>query len=167
MIQIRIQDESELYNRFDPSQERISEDVYRYLKSYCTGLRSQEHSMDVIRIISDKAIDADHFRTCVRNAARRDCEEFDCQISRNKRLAFWEYTMGILLSIAGVALSVALDQVLLALISFLGTMALSEAITISVKINPDIKWLRKLLDPLFTFELEVVNTEEYKEKRLQ
>jgi len=167
MIQIRIQDESELYNRFDPSQERISEDVYRYLKSYCTGLRSQEHSMDVIRIISDKAIDADHFRTCVRNAARRDCEEFDCQISRNKRLAFWEYTMGILLSIAGVALSVALDQVLLALISFLGTMALSEAITISVKINPDIKRLRKLLDPLFTFELEVVNTEEYKEKRLQ
>jgi len=167
MIQIRIQDESELYNRFDPSQERISEDVYRYLKSYCTGLRSQEHSMDVIRIISDKAIDADHFRTCVRNAARRDCEEFDCQISRNKRLAFWEYTMGILLSIAGVALSVALDQVLLALISFLGTMALSEAITISVKINPDIKRLRKLLDPLFTFELEVVNTEEYNEKRLQ
>ena len=167
MIQIRIQDESELYNRFDPSQERISEDVYRYLKSYCTGLRSQEHSMDVIRIISDKAIDADHFRTCVRNAARRDCEEFDCQISRNKRLAFWEYTMGILLSIAGVALSVALDQVLLALISLLGSMALSEALTISVKINPDIKWLRKLLDPLFTFELEVVNTEEYKEKRLQ
>ena len=167
MIQIRIQDESELYNRFDPSQERISEDVYRYLKSYCTGLRSQEHSMDVIRIISDKAIDADHFRTCVRNAARRDCEEFDGQISRNNRLAVWEYLMGILLSIAGVALSVALDQVLLALISFLGTMALSEAITISVKINPDIKWLRKLLDPLFTFELEVVNTEEYKEKRLQ
>ena len=167
MIQIRIQDESELYNRFDPSQERISEDVYRYLKSYCTGLRSQEHSMDVIRIISDKAIDADHFRTCVRNAARRDCEEFDCQISRNKRLAFWEYTMGILLSIAGVALSVALDHVLLALISFLGSMALSEAITISVKINPDIKRLRKLLDPLFTFELEVVNTEEHNEKRLQ
>lgn len=138
MIQIRIQDESELYNRFDPSQERISEDVYRYLKSYCTGLRSQEHSMDVIRIISDKAIDADHFRTCVRNAARRDCEEFDCQISRNKRLAFWEYTMGILLSIAGVALSVITDQVLLALISFLGTKAFSEAVTISVQINPEI-----------------------------
>ena len=167
MIQIRIQDESELYNRFDPSQERISEDVYRYLKSYCTGLRSQEHSMDVIRIISDKAIDADHFRTCVRNAARRDCEEFDGQISRNNRLAVWEYLMGILLSIAGVALSVASDQVLLALVSFLGTMSLREAITISAKINPDIRRLRKLLDPLFTFELEVVNTEEYKEKRLQ
>ena len=167
MIQIRIQDESELYNRFDPSQERISEDVYRYLKSYCTGLRSQEHSMDVIRIISDKAIDADHFRTCVRNAARRDCEEFDCQIARNKRLAFWEYTMGILLSIAGVALSVALDQVLLALISFLGTMALRDAITISAKINPDIRRLRKLLDPLFAFKLEVVSAEEYNEKRLQ
>ena len=167
MIQIRIQEESELYNRFDPAQARISEDVYHYLKSYCTGLRSQEHSMDIIRIISDEAIDTDHFRTCVRNAARRDCEEFDCQISKNKRLAFWEYTMGILLSIAGVALSVALDQVLLALISFLGTMALREAITISVKINPDIRRLRKLLDPLFTFELEVVNTEEYSEKRLQ
>jgi len=37
----------------------------------------------------------------------------------------------------------------------------------SAKINPDIKRLRKLLDPFFTFELEVVNTEEYNEKQLQ
>jgi len=167
MIQIRVHDESELYNSFDPMQERISDDVYRYLKSYCTGLRSHEHSMDAIRIISDEAVDADHFSTCVRNAARRDCEEFDGQISRNNRLAVWEYLMGILLSIAGVALSVALDQVLLALISFLGTMALREAITISVKINPDIRRLRKLLDPLFAFKLDVVSAEEYNEKRLQ
>ena len=167
MIQIRIQDESELYNRFDPLQERISDDIYHYLKSYCTGLRSQEHSMDVIRIISDAPIDADRFRTCVQNAARRDCDEFDGQISRNKRVALWEYIIGILLSIAGVALSVITDQVLLALISFLGTKAFGEAVTISVQINPEIKRLRKLLDPLFTFELEVVSTEEYNEKQLQ
>jgi hypothetical protein len=46
-------------------------------------------------------------------------------------------------------------------------MALREAITISVKINPDIRRLRKLLDPLFAFKLEVVSAEESNEKRLQ
>lgn len=67
--------------------------------------------------------------------------------------------MGTLLSIAGVALSLVLDQVLLAVISLFGTMAINEAVTISAKINPDIRRLKKLLDPLLSFDLEVINSD--------
>lgn len=159
MVQLKIQNESELYNPFDPSKTRVSEEVYRYLKSYCTELQSERHSLDVIRIITDEPIDEDRFKRTVQNAVRRDLDEFDSQITRNKRMAFWEYVMGTLLSIAGVALSLVLDQVLLAVISLFGTMAINEAVTISAKINPDIRRLKKLLDPLLSFDLEVINSD--------
>ena len=155
MVQLKIQNESELYNHFDPSLTRISEEVYRYLKTYCTELQSEKHPLNVIRIITEKPIDEDRFKKSVKNAVKRDLEEFDSQIARNKRMAFREYVMGILLSIAGVALSLILDQVLLAIISLFGTMAISDAVTISAKVNPDIKRLKKLLDPLLSFDLEV------------
>ena len=165
MVQIKIKNESELYNRFDPLKNRISEDVYHYLKSYCTELQSQKHALDVIRIITDEPINGDHFKKSVQNAARRDCEEFDSQIARNYKTARWEYAMGILLSIVGVALSLILDQVLLAIISLFGSMAINDAVTISAKVNPDIKRLKKLLDPLFGFELEVMAPGLYSEKQ--
>lgn len=163
MVQLKIKNESELYNHFDPFKERISDDVYHYLKSYCTELNSGKHPLDVIRIITDEPIDGEHFKVCVQNAARRDLEEFDSQIARNKRLAFWEYVMGTLLSIVGVALSVILDQVLLAIISFFGSMSIGDAAATSAKVIPDIRRLKKLLDPFFSFELEVIDSENVKD----
>ena len=73
--------------------------------------------------------------------------------------------MGILLSIVGVALSLILDQVLLAIISLFGSMAINDAVTNSAKVNPDIKQIKKLLDPLFSFELEVMASGLYSEKQ--
>ena len=163
MVQLKIKNESELYNHFDPFKERISDDVYHYLKSYCTELNSGKHPLDVIRIITDEPIDGEHFKVCVQNAARRDLEEFDSQIARNKRLAFWEYVMGTLLSIVGVALSVILDQVLLAIISFFGSMSIGDAAATSAKVIPDIRRLKKLLDPFFSFELEIIDSENVKD----
>lgn len=161
MVQLKIHNESELYNHFDPTKTRISEDVYHYLKSYCTELQSQKHPLDVIRIITDEPIDEDRFRISVQNAVMRDREEFDSQITRNKKMVHKEYVMGILLSIAGVALSLILDQVLLAIISLFGSMAISDAVTISAKVNPDIRRLKKLLDPLLSFKLEVMDPDSY------
>ena len=164
MVQLKIQDETELYHRFDPLKTRISEDVYNYLKTYCTERQSEKHVMDVIRIITDEPIDEDRFKRSVHDAVKNDCEEFDSQIARNRKMAFQEYVMGILLSVAGVALSLILDQILLAIITFFGTMVLSDAASITTKVNPDIRRLKKLLDPLQRFELEVICSDASSEK---
>ena len=71
--------------------------------------------------------------------------------------------MGTLLSIVGVALSVILDQVLLAIISFFGSMSIGDAVATSAKVIPDIRRLKKLLDPFFSFELEVIDSENVKD----
>ena len=53
-------------------------------------------------------------------------------------------------------LTVYLDELLLTIISLLGTMGLKDAVTISTTFNHDIKNLKKLLSPIKDIKLEVV-----------
>ena len=146
MMQLMIRQESDLYNPYDPTQTRINDGVYQYLRSYCTELHYRDHLHDTLRICTD--------------AVQEDRSEFDRMLAENKRRVIWEYVVGILLSLLGVGLSIVLDQVLLAIISFLGSMAISDAVTIQTKVNHDIKRLRSLLEPFSDFKLEVVQKSE-------
>ena len=154
MMQLMIREESDLYNPYDPTQTRINDGVYQYLRSYCTELHYR------VRICTDGPVDADRFRTALLDAVQEDRSEFDRMLAENKRRVIWEYVVGILLSLLGVGLSIVLDQVLLAIISFLGSMAISDAVTIQTKVNHDIKRLRNLLEPFSDFKLEVVQKSE-------
>ena len=160
MMQLMIRQESELYSPYDPTQTRINDGVYQYLRSYCTELHYRDHLHDTLRICTDGPVDADRFRTALLDAVQEDRSEFDRMLAENKRRVIWEYVVGILLSLLGVGLSIILDQVLLAIISFLGSMAISDAVTIQTKVNHDIKRLRNLLEPFSDFKLEVVQKSE-------
>ena len=160
MMQLMIRQESDLYNPYDPTQTRINDRVYQYLRSYCTELHYRDHLHDTLQICTDGPIDADRFQTALQDAVQEDRSEFDRMLAENKRRVIWEYVVGILLSLLGVGLSIVLDQVLLAIISFLGSMAISDAVTIQTKVNHDIKRLRNLLEPFSDFKLEVVQKSE-------
>lgn len=71
----------------------------------------------------------------------------------------WELVVGVLFCALGIMLSVYLDEVLLTIISLLGTMAIRDAITIQTTINHDIKRLKKQLDPISEIRLEVVRND--------
>ena len=160
MIQLHITKESDLYNPYDPSQTRIDDKVYNYLKSFCTELEAPKHLNDTLQIITDSPIDEDKFRVALQDAVKRDRDEFDRQVAENNRRVMWEYIVGIALSAIGVSLSLWKDQILLALISFLGTRAIGNAVTIQTTVNHDIKRLKNLLDPFCDFKLEVIQTGE-------
>ena len=157
MIQMRIQKEAELYNPLDPSDSQISEKVYYYLKSFLTEEESEKQRLDKIQIITAEPVNEAKLKTAIQNAAGKEQKVFDRQLTYNKKIALWELIIGILLSVLGVALSLILDQILLAIISFFGSTTISDAIMIFAKQNPEIKRLKKLLNPLCDFELEVVN----------
>ena len=160
MIQLRIKNESELYNRYDPSRTRINDEVYRYLKSFCTEPEFQQNPHNTLQIITDEPIDQEKFLGVLQNAVRKDQDEFDRQISSNNRRVIWEFIMGVALSAVGILLTVILDQVLLAIISFIGSMAIRDAVTILTKMNQDIRHLKKRLDPFSGLKLEVVRSME-------
>ena len=149
-----------MYNPFDPSQTRISEGVYHYLKTFCTEMESKKHIHDTLQIITDRPIDGNRLKTAIQDAVKQERDEFDRQIAENNRKALGGYVIGILLSVGGVVLSLILDQVLLAIISFLGTSAISGAVTIQTTLNPGIKRQKNLLDPLCDFKLEVITANE-------
>ena len=122
MIQLRVKNENDLYNPYDPSQTRINDDIYQYLKSYCSPLEASKHTSDALQIITDSKIDSEKFERVLHNAVNRDLEEFDRQIARNNKRVIWELIVGVLLSALGVMLAIVLDKVLLAIISFFGSM---------------------------------------------
>ena len=156
MIKMRIKNESDLYNVLDPDRTIINNDVYSYLKSFCTEIEAKKHLHDTLQIISDEPVDPERFRQSIRKAVKKDREEFDRQLSVNHRRAIGLYVIGILFSVLGFSLSLLLDQVLLQFISFFGTMAFRDAVTIHLKLNPDIRHLRRLIDSFADFKVEVV-----------
>ena len=159
MIQLHIEKESDLYNSYDPSGMRINEGVYHYLKSFCSPLEASKHVHDTLQIITDSPIDADRFQRVLHDAVERDIAEFDRQISRNNRRVVWESFFGVLFCALGIMLSVYLDELLLTIISLLGTMGVKDAVTISSTINHDIKTLKKHMEPIRDIKLEVIRTQ--------
>ncbi len=156
MIQLRIKNESDLYNPFDPAQATINDGVYHYLKTFCTESEYKRHLHDTLQIISDSPLDAERAKAVIQNAVKKDQDEFDRQFAENRKRAVWLYLIGIILSAAGIVLALLLDQILLELISFFGSMAIRDAVNIQLKLNPDIRRLKMLLEPFRDFTLEVV-----------
>lgn len=148
--------ESDLYNPYDPSQTRVNEGVYHYLKSYCSPLEASKHVHDTLQIITDSPIDTDRFGRVLHDAVGRDIAEFDRQIARNNRRVIWEGVIGVLFCALGIMLAAFLDELLLTIISLFGTIAIKDAITINTTINHDIKNLKKLLEPIRDIKLEVI-----------
>ena len=156
MIQLRVKNESDLYNPFDPAQATINDGVYHYLKTFCTESEYKRHLHDTLQIISDSPLDAERAKAVIQNAVKKDQDEFDRQFAENRKRAVWLYLIGIILSAAGIVLALLLDQILLELISFFGSMAIRDAVNIQLKLNPDIRRLKMLLEPFRDFTLEVV-----------
>lgn len=156
MIQLRIKNENDLYNPYDPSQTRINDGVYQYLKSYCTHQDASKQNHDTLQIITDSAIDVEKFERVFHNAVNRDITEFDRQIARNNQRVLWEIVVGVLLSVIGVLLAIVLDKVLLAIISFLGSTCFKDAVSVQTTVNHDLKRLRKLIIPMNDIRLEVI-----------
>jgi len=156
MIQLYVKNEDDLYNPYDPSRTRINDGVYQYLKSYCSPLEASKETHDTLQVIAESAIDQEKFQKALHNAVKRDIAEFDMQIATNNRRFIWEMFVGILLSALGVLLAIVLDKVLLAIISFLGSMCIREAIPIQTKVNHDLKCLKKRLIPISEIKLDVV-----------
>lgn len=156
MIQLQIDSESDLYNPYDPSRTRMNEGVYQYLKSYFTPLEASRQTHDTLQIITDSAIDTEKFQSALQDAVDGDIAELDRQIAGENRRFLWELIVGVFFSVIGVLLAIILDKVLLAIISFLGSTCLGDAVKILVSEKQELKDQKKLISPLNDIRLEVI-----------
>lgn len=160
MIQLRIKNESDLYNPYDPSRTRIHDEVYHYLKSFCSELEYQKHMHDTLQVVTDEPIDEENFRRSLQAAVRGDLNEFDRQITENNRRVIWEYIVGFGLSFLGLGLSLVLNQIIMAIIAFVGTTAIRNAVTIQTTVNHDLKRVKHRLETFTDLNIEVIRAGE-------
>lgn len=156
MIRLRVEKESDFYNSLDPSNMRISEDVYAYLKTFCIEIETQPELHDTIQILCSEPFDAERAKQSLVDAVDREQKRIDYQIMTNRRRMRVAYLIGAALSVLGFWLAKLLDIVVLQMISFLGTIAARDAFTIQMKINPDLERLKRYTEPFRRMKLEVI-----------
>ena len=74
-------------------------------------------------------------------------------------MGYFAYLIGAALSVLGFWLAKLLDIVVLQMISFLGTIAVKDALKIQTKANPDLEQLKRNVEPFRNIKLEVVRDE--------
>ncbi|MBQ8159531.1 MAG: hypothetical protein IJ083_02175 [Clostridia bacterium] len=154
-IRIRLQSHADLFSRFDPTGTRLSGDLYSYIKTCFEEIPLLERTRAVICLEGDVETDGDRFLTLLRTAVDRELQRMDTDIRIN-RLKMWRlYIIGIVLVIVGVVLALSLNQIILQLISIVGSMAVKDAATIQIQHNPDLRVKKRLLEQLKTVPCEV------------
>ena len=159
MITVYLKEETDFYNYYDPFNTRINYDVYAYLKSFCSEIEEKPQLHDTIRIYCSAPFDTERAKQAIADAVNREQANIDFQIRTNRKRMRDAYLIGAVLSVLGFVLAKMLDVVVLQMISFLGTIAARDAFTIQMKINPDLKHLKSLVEPFRRMKLEVIREE--------
>lgn len=165
MIRLRIEEESAFYNSLDPSNERISNDVYSYLKTFCSEIEEQPQLYDTIQILCSGPFDTERAKQSIIDAVDREQKNLDRQIKTNRKRMRVNYLIGAILSVLGFVLAKLLDVVVLQMVSFLGTIAARDAFTIQTKLNPDLEHLKNYVEPFRKMKLEVIREEQEEKGR--
>ena len=87
MIRLRVEKESDFYNSLDPSNMRISEDVYAYLKTFCIEIEAQPELHDTIQILCSEPFDAERAKQSLVDAVDRE-ENARCLSHRRSTQCF-------------------------------------------------------------------------------
>jgi len=155
MYQIRIPNEAALYNPLDPLQTTLSSQVYNYIQILNSETPEEERNGATLQIICDESVDKDRIEAAIAKAVATDLNKIDDELHSKNRLMIWMYIIGILLSLLGIVLSIIADELLLSIISFFGSLAVREAVSITIHDRPRIKKHRKLLEPLGGLKVEI------------
>ena len=154
MILLKIRNEHDLYNRFDPAQTRLSEDVYGYIKTCYEEIPLAERKDVVLRIQTDESVNEKTVKTLLNGAVDRELASMDKKLRENRVKMTRLYIIGIVLILIGFALALSLDQLILEVISIVGSMAVKDAATIQIENNPEIKLRKRLLEQLKNVKVE-------------
>ena len=153
-IQVHLKSEDELFNRFDPSRTRMSGDVYGYIKNCFEEIPLPERGSATIQIEGETPIDTSKVTTLLHAAVGRDLAAMDLKLKVN-RLKMWRlYIIGIALIVVGIVLALSLNQLLLEVISIVGSMAVKDAAIIQIQHDPDIRVNKRLLEQLKTLPIK-------------
>ena len=153
-IDLAVQNEEELYNRFDRTHATLSGDVISYIHNQYE--RKAWNETAVIRICSENDVDTDSVNQAFQNQLQRELDSNRHELRVN-RIRMWRlFLIGLAFVVAGIVLTVKLGSVALEVISIIGSMAIKDAATIWIEYNTELRLKGKKLEYMMRTEIEAV-----------
>ena len=142
-IKVKIGEQSDLFNPFDPDRTQLSDEVSAYLVRSYENKHRRKFEEYVIRILSDTPVDEQH----VEYALREHCRQQMSNIEHGLKL---ETIKEICLAVLGLALltlwfflSNKYDNIWMEVLSIMGWVAIWEATSIAIMRRPELHYLKK------------------------
>ena len=152
-IMIRIHDESELYNSFDPNQLTLNDDLLGYINNSLKERKRGEKT--ILHIISDSSINEKQFKLALDNNFNNMRDEFSKRKKGNQLNAIRMFMIGVFFILLGIALNGRISTISTTVIETLGSFSIWESANIWLEELPKLKLTQRVLEFLSDPEIKV------------
>lgn len=157
-INLRIHEESDLYDPLDESCRTLSGDVSEYLeKQY--GKKNMDDEI-ILKIKCDGAVDYERVRGAFQELIREQEVHNANQKRFNRIKQLWLFCVGVIFVTAAILLDGVLGSVPVELISIVGSFAVWEAANIWIVENPRTRLAKRTFKKLNATKIVIENTGE-------
>ncbi len=143
-INIRLKDETELYDPLDPEQMTLSDDVIGYVME--KGQRKKLGEQLEIHLISDEPVDREH----AEKAFDRWCDDTLLNIKkeyrRNHMQQLWMFLIGVLFIAVSLFAQGKVNAVIFTVLSTIGAFSIWEASGFFIIKNPQLRFRRRMVN---------------------
>lgn len=151
-IKLKIHEEADLYNPLDPDQVLLSDDVVSYI------LRKYEERPDVrekhtIHIFSDTSVDEERVRRNIRRYTEEEGKIMKRKQQRSRIKQMWLFGIGIAFIAFWLFIASKTENILVEVLSIIGSFAVWEAANIWIVEVPEMKLYRRRLNRLEETEI--------------
>ena len=151
-IKVHVHEEADLYNPFDPDQVLLSDDVVSYI------LRKYEERPDVrekhvIHIYSDSPVDEERVRQNIRHYTEEEGMMMKRQQQRSRVKQLRMFIIGLAFIAFWLFLAAKSENILVEVLSIIGSFAVWEAANIWIVEVPELKLNRRRLARLEETEI--------------
>ena len=154
-INLKLQEEADLYSPFDPAQEMIADDVVSHLTRSFQNLHKNNKEEYVLQISCETPLNKE---TAAENLRNFFAQEID-SVKRSLRQLFWKSlclaVFGILVLSLWFFLSADSESVNLEILSIVGWVAIWEATSITIMGRHELNQLKKQFDKLLNAEVRI------------
>lgn len=163
-IKVKVSDEDDVYNKYDPNDLTLNNDMLDYIKGFSADCRKAEKIL--IDFICDKSLDEDKLQKAFHATVENETKQLHQEKKRNNVKQLWMSGIGSLFILVGILLENNVSELTTAILSTIGSFSLWEAAAIWIIENPANRMKRRWLKNLKKTEVAVngVDNLEFKQK---
>lgn len=155
-IKIKIHEEADLYNPLDPEGSELSDEVIAYIvRKYQEKDRKEKH---IIHIISDEPVDEEKVRNSFLDYSRKEEMILGKVRNRTTLKQLTMFVIGILAISLWLFVARRTENLLVEILSIIGSFALWEAVNIWIVEKPVMRMEEKRLKKMMQAEVKFTVT---------